>query len=190
MASELERAGKVRRMYERILERLGAEEMERVKAFIGSKTLRDALELIVDAPEARAELFIPHYWAVYYHDGRGPLVPVNANKLVFFADPKDDPRLVNGYPVRATDIIRLTKEDYQAGLAENARRRANGEGPFMFVLDTVGPAKARPFFEELARGAADRASDVVLAEFDDFIQDLVDTDPDLQGERSEATGHL
>jgi hypothetical protein len=184
--SELQSAGKVVRMYQRILEQLGEQEASRVRQLIGSRTLREALEVRVDAPLGLAELFIPHYWAVYYHDGRGPLVPVNATKLVFFSDPRDDPRLIAGYPVRATDIVRLTKEDYQLGLQENARRRLAGEPPFMIVVDAVGPAKPKPFFEDLARGAADRADNLVLAEFDAFVQDLVDTDDDLKSESSTA----
>lgn len=72
-------------------------------------------------------LGVPHYWAVYIHQGYGPfLTRWEAGKdplpgqtrrpkwLVWFDNPADDPRLMTGYPVRETDIVRLTKEQWRA----------------------------------------------------------------------------
>lgn len=177
-------------LFHAILDRLGHAELAKAKTLIGSKTLREAIRLIVDANEGRAVLFIPHYWAEYYHDGRAGFGPVTARVLVFYNDPHDDPRLAGGYPVRATDIVRLTRDDYEAGLAENKIRRDAGDVPFMFVLKSVGPAGAHPFFDELAVGAVDRANETVTEEFDNFIQDFVDTDPDVRAETSTAVFEL
>lgn len=173
-------------LFQAILDRLGHQEIAKAKSLIGSKTLRDAIQLIVTANEGRAVLFIPHYWAEYYHDGRDGFGPVSARVLVFYNDPLDDPRLVGGYPVRATDIVRLTRDDYEAGLDENKRRKDAGAEPFMFVLKSVGRAAAHPFFDELAVGAAERADFIVTEEFDIFIQDFVNNDPDARGESDTA----
>ena len=89
-----------------ILQDLGFRELRLVKKSIGSSTLRAAIRLIVNESEERADLFIPHYWAVYYHDGRGAFGPKTARKLVFFDDPNDDPRIKGGRPVRSPTIFR------------------------------------------------------------------------------------
>jgi len=173
-------------LYQDILDRIGQEEISRVESLIGSKTLRDALELLVDAQAGEARLFIPHYWAEFYHDGRGSVSPVDARWIVFFTNPADDPRLAGGYPVRTTDIVRLTKAQWDEGLAINAERRATGGPPYMIVVPRVGPAGAHPFFEELSSGAADRAGPLVIEVLDVFLQDLIDTDPNLQPETKTA----
>lgn len=165
-----------------ILERIGQEELARVESLIGSTTLRTALELLVDANEGQAHLFIPHYWAEFYHDGRGSVVPVDARFLVYFTNPADDPRLAGGYPERVKDIIRLTKDQWEEGLAINAERRASGGPPYMIVVPRVGPAAPHPFFDELAEGASERATPLVLEVFNNAIQDLIDNDPDLRPE--------
>lgn len=177
-------------LFQAILDRLGHAEIAKAKTLIGSKTLRDAIQLIVTANEGRAVLFIPHYWAEYYHDGRGPAVPVTASMLVFYADPSDDPRLVGGFPVRASDIQKLSPDDYRRGLEINAERRKAGGTPFMYVVPRSPLLGDRvdgsPFFDVLAQDAAARADTIVLDEFDSFIQDFVDTDPDVKGETATA----
>lgn len=173
-------------LYARILTELGEAELERVRLLIGSRTLRDALRLIVDAQVGTAELYVPHYWAVYYHDGRKGFGPILASKLVFFANPKDDPRLASGYPERDFDIRTLTRDEYERGLEENAARRKTGQEPFMFVLDRVGPSRPRPFFDQLANNAANRASLIVGRAVDDAVQQLVDEDPAVKPERGTA----
>lgn len=167
-----------------VLEALGKRELARVRTMIESRTLRNAIRLIIHENEGRAELFIPHYWAVWYHDGRGPVKPVSARKLVFFDDPNDDPRLKGGYPVTPAQVKRLTKSQYQEGLRRNAERAARGLRPFMYVVDSVGASKSHRFFDRLA-ATADTA-----AVFDQTVTDAVtkelrrsiEEDPDLRSE--------
>lgn len=174
-------------LYDRILTELGEAELERVRVLIGSKTLRAALDLLVDASEGTAHLVVPHYWAVYYHDGRGAVVPRSASKLVFFEDPLlNDPRLAGRFPERASEVRRLTREEYEEGLARNAERRVAGLPPFMFVVDAVGPSRPRPFFDQLANNAANRAGPTVSRIFDEHIQELVQNDPDIKPETGVA----
>jgi len=173
-----------------LLTRYGFDELERARGLIGSSTLREALELIVDAQAGEADLFIPHYWAVYYHDGRGGFAAPAGHKLVFFADSADDPRLSGGYPVRSTDIVRLTRDQFEEGLRINGERRAAGLGPFMFVVDSVGPAVGSPFFDRLAEGAGSRMDPIAEESVDDWVQSLVDELPELRPERRTASFRL
>lgn len=175
------------KLYREILTTIGESELERVKLLIGSKTLRAAIQLSVLVSLQTARLIIPHYWAVYYHDGRGPVSPTNASKLVFFEDPLlNDPRLSGAYPRRPDDVPRLSRAQYLEGLQRNAERRAAGLPPFMFVVDAVGPAAPHPFFTQLGNNAANRAGPTVLRIFDKHIQALVDSDDDLRSEKKIA----
>lgn len=170
-----------RRLIRSILRDLGERELALVKKSIGSKTLRSAIRLIIHESEERGALFIPHYWAIWYHDGRGSVSPVSARKLVFFDDPNDDPRLRGGRPVRESQVRRLTKEQYEEGLRRN-RLRPAGSRPFMYVVDSVGPAAPRPFFDRLAEGAEQRAAPVVKREFERELLRWIDSDPDVKSE--------
>jgi hypothetical protein len=167
---------------EKVLRQLGNAELRRVKGMIGSKTLRAAITLIIDESKQRADLFIPHYWAIWYHDGRGRVSPVNARKLVFFDDPNDDPRIQGGRPVTESQVRRLTKEQYREGLRRNQERAAAGRRPFMYVVDSVGPAAPRPFFKKLEQGAADRADVIVAREFERELLAWIDKDKDVKSE--------
>ena len=166
----------------RILRDLGERELRLVKKSIGSKTLRAAIRLVINESEERADLFIPHYWAIYYHDGRGAFGPDTARKLVFFDDPNDDPRIKGGRPVRESDVRRLTRDQYREGLRRNQERAARGGRPFMYVVDSVGPSRPRPFFDQLERGAARRADNVVSRAFERELIDWIESDPDTKSE--------
>ena len=159
---------------EELLRLYGEDELSLVQTLIGSSTLRAAALLIVDAQAGEARIFVPHYWALYYHDGRAGFSAPGGRVLVFFADPDDDPRLEAGFPVRATEIRRLTRDEFFAGLAENERRADEGGGPFMFVVPSVGPAPAHPFFDQLAIGAASRMDQLAFFALDSFVQDNLD----------------
>lgn len=161
---------------EELLRIYGESELELVRTLIGSSTLREAARLIVDAQAGAASILIPHYWAVYYHDGRAGFSAQAGRFLVFFADPEDDPRLEGGYPVREEDIRRLTRDEFQAGLAENEERAIDGRGPFMFVVRSVGPAGAHPFFDRLAEGASARMDQLAFFALDAFVQENVDSE--------------
>jgi hypothetical protein len=115
------------------------------------------------------------------------VAPVSARKLVFFEEPlQNDPRLQGAYDVRASDIRRLTRQEYEEGLERNAERRDAGLPPFMFVVDSVGPSRPRPFFDQLKNGAAVRAGPTVSRIFDRHVQAALDEDPDLRAEKASA----
>lgn len=139
-----------------------------VKPFIKSETLRDSIEiqLRVDGTMVESALAWPHYWAVYYHDGRGPLRPVNGRYLVYFLDPEDDPRFKNGYPVRAADVKRLelSPEEFKAAIASGK----------MIVTNYVGPARGQKFIDRLAKRSAKLVQGIVNREFRRHVKAALD----------------
>lgn len=171
-----------------VLKALGAAEMTRVRSTIGSSTLGAALQLILRESEMRAKLFIPHYWALFYHDGHPTITPKRAQKLVFFDDPQDDPRLNNGVQVeRKANVRRLTRAQYLEGLRRNQERRAAGARPFMYVVDSVGPQAGNPFFTNLAVGAAKRADPIVARVFGRELRKALEADPATKSESKTAS---
>lgn len=139
-----------------------------VRPLIKSETLRDSIEiqLLVDGGMIGAALAWPHYWAVYYHDGRGPLRPVNGRFLVYFVDPEDDPRFKNGYPIRAQDIKRLelSPEEFKAAIASGK----------MIVANYIGPARGKRFIDRLARRAPKLVQGIVKREFRGHVRAALD----------------
>jgi len=161
---------------EELLRVYGEEELGLVRELIGSSTLRAAARLVIDAQAGQAAIVIPHYWAVFYHDGRPGFEAPAGRSLVFFANPADDPRLDGGRPVTLDDVRHLTPEEFRAGLDANEEAAAAGGAPFMFVLRAVGPAAPHPFFDQLAEGAAGRMDPIALAALDAFVQEQVDAE--------------
>ncbi len=152
---------------EAILDALGAMALVMARKAIPSQTLKDAL-VFEKITLSKARLFIPHYWAIYQHDGRGVVLPRRATVLVYYADPADDPRLVDGYPVRLSDIRRLSFADWAEGWRRNREMEKSnpGGGPmqFMIVRDASGPTspmKSYPFFTVGMQGMPDEARLVI-----------------------------
>lgn len=162
----------------------------RARPLIPSRTLRAALRIDEESEVSvvRAILSIPHYWALYLHDGRGPIQAKPGGFLVFFRDLRDDPRVQNGFPVRVSDVVRLTKEQFREGLRKNRAHLAAGGSPLevpMIVVRRVGPAAGVAFFSEgLAGFVDDEGGPIIAREFDRWIQSIVDDD---LTERSTAT---
>lgn len=92
-------------------------------------------------------LSVPHYWAGILHFGRGPVSPQAASVLVWFRNPRDDPRYPGGvYPQRKSQIRKLTKGQWDFWVAQNRLARANNLPEPMIVRRWSGGTKPRPFF--------------------------------------------
>ena len=172
-------AESLEQFYERLLTRVGNLALRTVRPMIPSQTLQDSLvlEIGIDLLAPRAVLFIPHYWAVYLHDGRGVVTPDEKTWLVWFHNPQDDPRTSGGadYPVRAADIRRLTPEEWAEGLERNAEARAAGLPPYMIVTKLAGPVEfpmSFEWFEAGMSGFSSLAAPIVLEEFDRYVRSL------------------
>lgn len=121
--------------------------LPQVRRRVGSRTLRKFLQPF-ERVDGKAVLGVPHYWAVYYHDGSGGFGPRRTTYLVFFPDALlQDPRLGGQYPIRFSEWRPLTKEEFRIGLEINRSLGFGLSGPFMTVTRFVGPRKGDPFFE-------------------------------------------
>jgi hypothetical protein len=164
------------RIIEQILNSLGREGAAQARRAITSSTLRAALRVLVDPAKREVRLFIPHYWAVYVHDGRDAFSAKNTSFLIFFANPQDDPRFPGRQtPQRLADVRKLTPAEFQEGLRINADRRASNLAPFMFVVRSVGPTIGQFFFDNDVgmEGFSQRTSSVESQQariFDEWVQ--------------------
>lgn len=135
-----------------------------VRNLIDSKTLRDALTVIDLEEPGEAAVEVPHYWAVYYHDGRGPVRPRRGKYLVWFQSIEDDPRVDGGrnYPVRASQIRRLnlSRDQFQEMLDDGR----------LIMVTSAGPAVGKPFFEKLRGVAAGLVSSIAQREMSSHVR--------------------
>ncbi|MBL4769469.1 MAG: hypothetical protein JKY94_17485 [Rhodobacteraceae bacterium] len=121
-----------------------------VKRRIKSTTLKAYIQAYERGQDNKAVLGVPHYWAVFYHDGTGSFGPKSANYLVFFSDAlSNDPRLGGSYPVRFSEWRPLEKKEFERGLEINRSMGFPFSGPYMTVTKFAGPRKGDPFFEGL-----------------------------------------
>ena len=110
-----------------------------------AQALREDLHVQVlgfDEKSASSVVLTDFYWAVYYHDGRGPIKARPGKFLVFFRDPDDDPRIrgsARDYPRRAADARKLSLSKGQFNRLLRSGR--------LVATKRVGPAAAHPFFE-------------------------------------------
>ncbi len=122
----------------------------RVRRFTPSQTLRDALRVVRDGQ--RWFVGVPHYWAVYYHDGRATSRSTRPNGfLVWYKNPKDDPRHRGNFPVRASQLRSLR----QAGISLERLRADIESGRAVIARSSPrngGAVAGRPFFVRGLRG--------------------------------------
>lgn len=131
---------------QRLLAELGLLAREQARRKLESQTLRDAMFVDIVPEEDKVVVGVPHYWAIYYHDGRGPIRAKPGKWLVYFKDPSQDPRIKNGYPERAASIVRLSREQFLDALARDE----------LIVVKSVGPAAPHPFFTRDMDGFQDK----------------------------------
>lgn len=99
---------------------------------IPSRTLRNALTTYQTGN--RGYMNVPHYWAIYYHEGHTrPIIPRTASMLVWYKNPAQDPRLSGGYPVRRSQVRKLTSAEFK-------RDRAAGK----LIVTKRSPYDGRP----------------------------------------------
>ena len=111
-----------------------------------SRTLGRAVTYYKDT-ETEGAVHLPHYWAVYLHDGRGRITMPPGQYLVWFRNPLNDPRLRGGnYPVTRREIRRLSKVEFEFWLEENRRARRRKTPVPMIIARSVGPTKPTRFF--------------------------------------------
>lgn len=145
---------------DRITEAVALPLLETARAACTSRTLRDALR--VTRNENGLQITVPHYWAQWFHDGRGPVTARPGHKLVYYKNPSDDPRISGGYPVRLSDVRRLTRAEFYRDLRAGkliVAERVGPAGPNQFMGDNLTLA-AGP---RVAQASAQAASDLTRA---------------------------
>ena len=166
----------VEQYYGALVDAIGKLALQHVTPKIRSRTLQRAIRYYRTTFRS-GRLFIPHFWAIYQHDGRGPVKVKNARSLVFFVNPADDPRLAGGYPIKLSQIKKLTKEQFRAGMQENARLYADnpsgGRMQHMVYVESVkktGPGKSYKFFEDGMRDFVGRVHPLARRHMQDLVR--------------------
>lgn len=183
----------------RLLKRLGREAKNYVRPKISSykgkpiHALREALEARVELDSVVVS--IPHFWAVYVHDGRkAPFGPKRGSFLIWWKDPTKDPRLRGGVtPKRASQLRRLTPRQFREALRDNARAINEGREPPVVITRRVRKATPpSPFFSNEAGGGMRGFKESVgPAALKMFRRELKASMPwAFRVEKDEATGRL
>lgn len=143
-----------------LLVRLGTRFAEIARGKTNSETLSRSMLVYLDPGNSnRIIIESPQYWAVYYHDGRGPVAPLAGTRvLVWYLDPKQDPRNPSG-TVRALDIRRLTEDEFK-------RDRDAGR---LVITPLAGPARGTPYFDQAAEEFLLEVDDIANSAYDDYI---------------------
>ncbi len=139
---------------------------------IESSTLRKALNCRLDSRPsplvALARLSVPHYWAVYYHDGRGPVFPRKKKVLVYYRSIEDDPR------VTGTTSPERFKDTKALALPPDTFKRLVKAGKILVRTKSKASTVAHPFFSPLKRFQT-KAAPAVNRVFSRFVlEDLRD----------------
>jgi hypothetical protein len=158
MASKPLDEAQVRETYLRLL---AQEALGRLKQphITPSKTLRDALT--ISKQNGQWYVGVPHYWAVFYHDGRAAAYP-KGKFLVWYKNPKVDPRHWGNYPVRANELVSLRDVGWSWDQVMQDVRDGKA------VVSRVSPRNRRrvkgvPFFNRGLRGFFDTGGDARVA---------------------------
>jgi len=127
-----------------------------------SRQVADDMKAVVQS-STKGYLYVDPYWALYYHDGRGPIVGKN---MIWFKNPKLDPRLNAGRtPNRYRNKRSLTKDQFR-----EARKQGH-----IIVRSRVAGVRPTPFFSNTGgmTGFRAQAGEIVQREFRKLMKDLI-----------------
>ena len=164
------------RIQRKILKAIGEEGIVHVRPKIVSATTRQPIEALQNAlrlrlrSDTRASIVVPHYWALYVHDGRrAPVRPRRGSFLIWFKNPKEDPRLNSGVtPERASQLRRLTPSEFKRVLRQWHEDRGAGRPTRVIITRQVNKSTPGVFFflnSHGMRGFREKANATGLAIF-------------------------
>lgn len=148
---------------------------DRLKTFVTSATLRRSMYVMKEKRSGGYRIVFPQFWAIYYHNGRGAITAEPGHFLVYFVDPRNDPRLKAGYPTLKRQVRHLSAAQFAFGVKMNKKLEKEGRGPMAYMVFTrhVGPSKAHPFIKQaLARFPTNILRQVGI-KFHQTVQDLI-----------------
>ena len=139
---------RINRFFERTLTKVAKRARTIARPQVPSVTLRKAMDILVNTEAREAYVIIPHYWALYVHDGTRAIWhrPTSRGKryFIYFGNKKDDPRITGGRPERLADLRSLTQSEYNKGLRKNRVRRKQGRKPYMYVMKRIKTPTPKP----------------------------------------------
>lgn len=148
-----------------IMDAVGQRVKTRFKQLIRSKTLNDSVFYVADFGAQKVQIIIPYYWAEFYLNGHGVIHSSKGRDkgwMVWFADPKDDPRLRGGPARTRAERKHLTREQWKIGLEINRERKGSGLPPFMYYSREVpasrGSGDIDPVYKEVPQIVREEAS--------------------------------
>jgi hypothetical protein len=153
----------------KIIAVIGREYAQRVAETVGSRSIATSLTTV--QTDDITEIRTPYYWALAYHNGRGPITMPKGHYMVWFKDPLLDPRLSGGRPFRRASLRRLTpgefKEAKKAGL--------------LIISRQVGPEPGTFFFPRAARRFRQAIKGVLRIQMDIAVKSIFDEWKDEMG---------
>lgn len=171
----------------RLARRLGQAALRKARPRVSrsSETLARSMQVNVFRLPGRlgtvqASVHIPHYWAVYVHDGRRPFR--KGRYMVWWRNPKLDPRLQNGKsPRRARNVRRLTRDQFLAAMALRDEWIKQGGDPFdapVIITKAIRkPTRPNTFFSNEPAGGMfgfrDIAGRIAQDEMSRFVKDFL-----------------
>lgn len=162
--------GRARALLRRVLKKLLDEAEAISRPQIPSKQLQAQLEQIIK-DDGIGFLSISAYWAVYVHDGRAAFGP-RSPPLIWFRDPNNDPRLINGVtPDRAADLRHLSSSEFRFWARANAITKREGRPLPMIISESIKKDTIGSFFwdnEVGMIGFVDTADGIVAPEWDAY----------------------
>lgn len=166
----------------RLLRDIGRLGYNYVRPKIPSRTLRRSLRFEVlgvsvglfdpKVGGSVGRLHVPHYWALYVHNGRGPFNMPRGKFMVWFKDPRQDPRLRGGKtPERVSQLRHLTAEEFYRALQLDQ----------IIVTSRIRkPTPPTPFFANEAgggmQGFADHVNQQVNAKVREYLLNQIGKD--------------
>lgn len=160
-----------------------AKRMAKPRIAESSKTLSRALEIVRLPTRGRSEravLQVPHYWAEFVHNGRRPFR--KRRFMVWWRDPRRDPRLRNGkYPRTRDQLRRLTPQEFVAAKEERDRWIKSGgspeTSPVIITKNIRKATKENPFFSHEAGGGlvnlASVGERIMESEMDNHVSEVM-----------------
>ncbi len=137
--------------------------------------IRDASRTLAKSAVARylgsigdvhvSQVHIPHYWAVFVHDGHDGIQPVRRRFLVYYLDPRRDPRRSGGRSTTPEGERSLTKAEFRTLAKQIYDAKKAGRKPPARIVEDSGPALGSPFFDN-TRG---------MAAFESLAKSYIDT---------------
>lgn len=156
-------------LQQRFLRTAGEIMLREIAVRVASKSIRASLNLSFE--EDRVAVRTPYYFAVILERGRGPIFARRGGWLAYYPNPRLDPRLAGGRPVRFRDAKNLTfppavfRDEVKSGRLILTKRIGPKAGDFAF-------RKGGEATKKQVKGVAKREFDIATRAFFDTLPKL------------------